>query len=79
MLSTIRYVLPAVVILGGMLLVVIEPNATGIEGAAMAIGSGLAILLLNVLFRMGVEGDRERVAEDAARDYFTLHGRWPDE
>ena len=37
------------------------------------------MLLLNVLFRMGAEGDRERQAEEAARDYYTKHGHWPDE
>jgi hypothetical protein len=26
-----------------------------------------------------VKGDREREREDAAREYFDKHGRWPDE
>jgi hypothetical protein len=37
------------------------------------------VLLLNVLFRAGVKGDRERQEEEAARAYFDEHGRWPDE
>ena len=40
---------------------------------------GQPILLLNVLYRVGVSGDRERDDEEAARDYFDAHGRWPDE
>jgi hypothetical protein len=32
-----------------------------------------------VLFRIGVEGDKERDREDAARRFFDEHGRWPDE
>ena len=49
------------------------------EGWAMCVGAGLAILLLNVLYRYGATGDRERTAEDEAREYFSEHGRWPDE
>jgi len=45
----------------------------------MATGAALAVLLLNLLFRFGAEGDRERQAEEAAREYFARTGRWPDE
>jgi hypothetical protein len=37
------------------------------------------VLLLNVLYRIGVQGDRERDTEQEARDFFDEHGRWPDE
>ena len=33
----------------------------------------------HVLFRIGIEGDRDRDREDAARDYFAEHGHWPGE
>jgi hypothetical protein len=49
------------------------------DGWAMCVGSGLALLLLNVLFRYGARGDEERDAEDAAREYLGVHGHWPDE
>ena len=45
----------------------------------MCVGSGLALLLLNVLYRYGVKGDEERDEEEQARDYFAQHGHWPDE
>lgn len=45
----------------------------------MSVGSGLSVLLLNWLFRFGVKGDEEREAEEAARDYLTELGHWPDE
>ena len=45
----------------------------------MLVGSGLALLLLNVLFRYGAKGDKDRDAEEAAREYFAQHGRWPDD
>jgi hypothetical protein len=34
---------------------------------------------LNYLYRLGVSGDRERGAEDRAREYLDRHGHWPDE
>ena len=38
-----------------------------------------AVLLLNVLYRIGVQGDKERDTEQSARDFFDEHGHWPDE
>ncbi|HEY3865462.1 MAG TPA: hypothetical protein VGL54_05200 [Solirubrobacteraceae bacterium] len=73
----IRYVLPAVVVLGG-LIVMAFGDESHLEGGAGIVSAGLAIFFLNWLFRAGVSGDREREAEEAARDYFERHGRWPD-
>ena len=53
-------------------------RGAGWEGWALFTGAGVAVLLLNLLFRMGVEGDRDREREEAARRYFDEHGRWPD-
>jgi hypothetical protein len=75
----VRYILPLVLFLGGLVLLAIEPNSIGLEGLAMATGAALSVLLLNWLFRAGVRGDRERDAEQAARDYYAEHGRWPDD
>jgi hypothetical protein len=75
----VRYILPLVLFLGGIVLFAIEPNSIGLEGFAMATGAALSVLFLNWLFRAGVRGDRERDAEEAAREYYAKHGRWPDE
>lgn len=47
---------------------------------------GLALLLIalmvwmiNWLFRMSIQSNRERDQEEEAREYFERHGRWPDE
>ncbi len=45
----------------------------------MGTGAALAVLLLSWLFRLGAEGDREREAEEAAREHMARTGRWPDE
>jgi hypothetical protein len=75
----VRYVLPAVIAVVGVLVLVFNRTLTGLEGFAMGIGVAGSILLLNVLYRIGVAGDRERDDEEAARVYFDEHGRWPDE
>lgn len=78
-LILVRYVLPAVVVVGGILAVIISPTLTSLEGAAGIVGAGLSIWLLNVLHRIGVNGDRDRDAEQDARAYFDAHGHWPGE
>jgi hypothetical protein len=50
----------------------------GLAAGALFFSAASAILLLNVLHRIGVEGDKERDREEAARAYFDQHGRWPD-
>lgn len=75
----VRYVLPLVLFLGGLVLYAIEPNSIGLEGLAMATGAALSVLLLNWLFRAGVKGDLDRDAEEAAREYYARTGRWPDD
>jgi hypothetical protein len=75
----VRYVLPGLLFVGGLVMLAIEPNSIGIEGFAMATGAALSVLLLNWLYRSGVQGDRERDSEEAAREYYAKHGRWPEE
>jgi hypothetical protein len=79
MMLAVRYALPAVVALAGVLVLILNRSITGLEGFAMGIGVAGSILLLNVLYRVGVSGDHERDDEEAARVYFDEHGRWPDE
>jgi hypothetical protein len=76
----VRYVLPGVIFLAGLLEMVLDPDGErGVEIGCMAIGAALAVALLNFFFRMGVSGDRDRDREEEARAYFDRHGRWPDE
>jgi hypothetical protein len=78
-LATIRYVLPAALVITGFVILAVAPDSLKWDGWAMCVGSGLALLLLNVLYRYGVKGDQERDQEEQARAYFAQHGRWPDE
>jgi hypothetical protein len=72
-------VVPAVLVVIGFVILFTAGESLRWEGWAMCVGAGLAILLMNVLFRYGSKGDREREAEVAARDFYAEHGRWPDE
>jgi len=76
LLIGIRYVLPVVVVIAGIVIMALG-GETDLEGGAGVVSAGLAIYFLNWLFRIGADGDRERDAEQAARDYFNEHGRWP--
>ena len=75
----IRYVLPAALVVAGFVVLAVADGSTRWDGFAMCVGAGLAVLLMNVLYRFGATGDEEREQEDAAREYFAQHGRWPDE
>ncbi|HEX3910225.1 MAG TPA: hypothetical protein VHW67_05935 [Solirubrobacteraceae bacterium] len=74
----IRYVLPALGVLAGLIVMALG-GESNLEGGAGIVGASLAIYAMNWLYRASVEGDRERDAEEAAREYLDAHGHWPDE
>jgi len=78
-LRFLRYGLPGALILAGFVLLAVVDDDLRWDGWAMCVGSGLSLLLLNGLFRLGARGDEERDAEEAAREYLGTHGHWPDE
>lgn len=79
MLPAIRYGLPGALVLAGFVILAFADGSIRWDGWAMCVGAGLALLLLNVLFRYGARGDEERDAEEKAREYLAEHGHWPDE
>ena len=78
-MPAIRYGLPAALVVAGFVILFAADGSTRWDGWAMCVGAGLALLLLNVLFRYGARGDEERDAEEKAREYLAEHGHWPDE
>jgi hypothetical protein len=78
LMLAVRWGLPAVIFLAGVV-VSATSGRIGVEAGALFISAATATLLLNVLYRIGVEGDRERDREEAARRYFDEHGHWPDQ
>ena len=73
----VRLWLPIAICVVGIVLAIAYPDR--LEAAILIVSAGLSVWLLNWLYRVGVSGEKERDAEDEARDYFAKHGRWPDE
>ncbi len=77
-----RWVLPAMIaVVGGVAIAAGHARANSPVAAA---GVGLVIvavivLMINWMFRMSVQSNRERDQEEEARRYFDQHGRWPGE
>jgi hypothetical protein len=76
-LHAIRYGIPVALLIAGVIVTATAGNV-GLAAGALFFSAASAVLLLNVLYRMGVEGDKERDKEEAAREYFDKHGHWPD-
>jgi hypothetical protein len=78
-LFAVRYGIGGIMILAGVVAMVAVGGEVGAHGFAMAVGAGLAVMLVNLLYRMSVSGDREREREEEARRYFDEHGVWPED
>ncbi|MCW2991920.1 MAG: hypothetical protein JWM73_2514 [Solirubrobacterales bacterium] len=76
----VRWLLPIVVIAGGIVaMALVGPDDERYLGGVAIIGAGLAIWLLNYFYRLSASAQDDRAAEEEAREYFDRHGRWPDE
>lgn len=78
-LAAVRYGIPAAIFATGVVVVIAGGDSTALEAGSMFIGAAIAVLLLNVFFRIGTAGDVDRDREEEARRYFDEHGRWPDD
>lgn len=80
LLRFLRYWLPLIVCAVGAAICIARGfDDTGLDTAAAMFGAGGSIYLMNVLLRIGIQGDKERDVEDEARDFYDRHGMWPDE
>ncbi len=88
LLSATRVWLPLAIALAGVVLIVLGHGRVSTVGDTHTLlsAAGVALLLvaltvwmLNWMFRMSVESNRDREREEEAREYFDEHGRWPDE
>jgi hypothetical protein len=76
----VRVWLPVAIIVAGVIAIVATGGSeAGWEGGVAIMAAGMSVWLLNVIFRVGVQGERDRDAEDEARTYYDEHGHWPDE
>jgi hypothetical protein len=80
MLKATRIWLPLAIALAGVVAIVLGHARTALAGAGVVLlGTALIVWMVNWLFRMSVESNRDREQEEQAREYFDRHGRWPDE
>jgi hypothetical protein len=82
LLFSLRYVVPAVVCVAGVVVLVVAgagAGGYGPEALAALLGAGGAIYLMNKIMRMGIEGDADRDVEEARRLFLDRYGLWPDE
>jgi ABC-type uncharacterized transport system permease subunit len=87
-LSLTRIWLPLAIAVAGVVLIVLGHArvSTKVDTRSLLSGGGVALLLvglivwmINWMFRMSVDSNRDREQEERNREYFDLHGRWPDE
>lgn len=79
-LQFVRYGVPGLMFLAGILILMIDHDSQrGVDVGLMFMGMAIAVYLMGMFFRIGVSGEKDRDAEDAARTFFDEHGYWPDE
>jgi hypothetical protein len=75
-----RWWLPVAIGVVGAVAVVVGKGRTPTAAAGVVLmGAALIVWMINWLFRMSVESNVDREREELAREYFDIHGRWPDE
>jgi protein-S-isoprenylcysteine O-methyltransferase Ste14 len=87
-LSATRVWLPVSIVVAGVVLIVIGhgsySNLTNTHSLESAAGVSLLLValivwMLNWMYRLSIESNKDREYEERAREYFDRTGRWPDE
>jgi hypothetical protein len=80
LLTATRVWLPVAIAVGGVVAIVIGHGHTGTAAAGVGLViAALIVWMINWMYRMSVESNRDRDREEEARRYFDVHGRWPGE
>lgn len=81
MLTATRVWLPLAIGIAGVVLIVLghgNDDTLAAAGVSLLIVA-LIVWMINWMFRLSVQSNRERDEEERAREYFDRHGRWPGE
>ena len=81
MLGITRMWLPAAIAVAGIVGIVVggwQDEVVAGVGVLLVIAA-LIVWMINWMFRLSVQSNRDREEEEEAREYFDLHGPWPDE
>ena len=80
LLALTRVFLPLSLVVIGTLAIIAGHARTPLAGAGVVlVGVAVMVWLINWMFRLSVQSNRDRETEERAREYYDRHGRWPDE
>jgi O-antigen/teichoic acid export membrane protein len=80
LLTATRVWVPVLIAVAGVVGIVIGHGRSGAAGAGVGLLIvALTVWMINWMFRMSVQSNREREREEEAREHFARTGRWPDE
>jgi hypothetical protein len=72
--------LPIVIAMVGVVAIAVGRGHTALAAAGVVlVGTAGIVWTINWLFRLSIASNRERDQEEAAREYYGRHGRWPGE
>lgn len=72
--------LPLAIAAAGVVAIVLGHGRTSEAAAGVALVIvALIVWMINWLFRLSLQSNRERDQEERAREYFDRHGHWPGE
>lgn len=77
-LFAVRVLLPSAIVAAGVVLLLVGGENEAGAGVAL-IGCAVVVVLFNLFLRLGVRDAADRDRDEAAREHFDRHGRWPDE
>jgi hypothetical protein len=77
---SVRVALPVLLAIAGVVGLIVGHGSTPAAGIGVVLlGLALMVIMIDWLFRLSVESNRDREREEAARQYFDRTGHWPDE
>jgi hypothetical protein len=80
LLSVTRLWLPIAIAVAGVVAIVWGDGRTTLAAAGVGLVLvALTVWMINWMYRLSVASNLDREREERAREYFDLHGRWPDE
>jgi hypothetical protein len=75
----LRYGLPGLLLVAGIVSLAFADDSVATEGFGLCWGAAFALVVFAQLIRLNTGDSDDRQREADARDYYTEHGRWPDD
>ncbi len=80
LLSLTRLWLPLVIALSGVGAIVIGRGHTVVASAGVGLLLvAIIVWMINWMYRMSVQSNRDREQDERDREYFDVHGHWPED